>query len=150
MSKKLPDRGRANKNVYDIEAQQKHLRRHLESLERDNHQPLDDVEGLVTVALAHIEDDNSARKRQKVSRANPFSTRQNLGALILEARLDLLPPDIPTYLTCNAAPSQCPSRQFCSVCSFQSSYKCSKCGMKYCSVKCLRTHEETRCMKWTI
>lgn len=61
MSKKLPDRGRANKNVYDIEAQQKHLRRHLESLERDNHQPLDDVEGLVTVALAHIEDDNSGR-----------------------------------------------------------------------------------------
>jgi hypothetical protein len=59
-------------------------------------------------------------------------------------RLDLLPPDIPTYLTCNAAPSQYPSRQFCSVCSFQSSYKCSKCGMKYCSVKCLRTHEETR------
>lgn len=218
MSKKQPDRGRGTKNVYDIEAQQKHLRRHLESLERDNHQPLDDVEGLVTVALAHIEDDNSGlklksmyayahggllmvmdtlilgRKRQKVSRANPFSTRQNLSALILEAvrtifhlnryshaqftnsisyfqRLDLLPPDIPTYLTCNAAPSQYPSRQFCSVCSFQSSYKCSKCGMKYCSVKCLRTHEETRfaltiqvytisacdtydtpnrCMKWTI
>jgi hypothetical protein len=25
------------------------------------------------------------RKRQKVSRANPFSTRQNLSALILEA-----------------------------------------------------------------
>ncbi|KAI8583152.1 hypothetical protein K450DRAFT_277640 [Umbelopsis ramanniana AG] len=150
MSKKQPERARAHKNVYDIEAQQKHLRRHLESLERDNHQPLDDVEGLVSVALAHIEDDNSGRKRQKISRANPFSTRQNLGALIIEARLDLLPPDIPTYLTCNATPSQYPPRQFCSVCSFQSSYRCSKCGMKYCSVKCLRTHEETRCMKWTI
>lgn len=62
MSKKQPDRGRGTKNVYDIEAQQKHLRRHLESLERDNHQPLDDVEGLVTVALAHIEDDNSGLK----------------------------------------------------------------------------------------
>ncbi|CAO3676172.1 unnamed protein product [Umbelopsis ramanniana] len=102
------------------------------------------------VALAHIEDDSSGRKRQKISRANPFSTRQNLGALIIEARLDLLPPDIPTYLTCNATSSQYPPRQFCSVCSFQSSYRCSKCGMKYCSVKCLRTHEETRCMKWTI
>jgi hypothetical protein len=59
MSKKQPERARAHKNVYDIEAQQKHLRRHLESLERDNHQPLDDVEGLVSVALAHIEDDSS-------------------------------------------------------------------------------------------
>jgi hypothetical protein len=59
MSKKQPERAKAHKNVYDIEAQQKHLRRHLESLERDNHQPLDDVEGLVSVALAHIEDDSS-------------------------------------------------------------------------------------------
>ncbi|KAJ2962041.1 hypothetical protein NQZ79_g2804 [Umbelopsis isabellina] len=85
MSKKLPDRGKTTKAAYDPEAQQKHLRRHLESLERDNHQPLDDVEGLVSVALAHIDDDGSGRKRQKVSRANPFSTRQNLNTLILEA-----------------------------------------------------------------
>jgi hypothetical protein len=59
MSKKLPDRGKTAKASYDPEAQQKHLRRHLESLERDNHQPLDDVEGLVSVALAHIDDDGS-------------------------------------------------------------------------------------------
>jgi hypothetical protein len=62
MSKKQPERARSHKNVFDVEAQQKHLRRHLESLERDNHQPLDDVEGLVSVALAHIEDDSPGSK----------------------------------------------------------------------------------------
>ncbi|CAG8686117.1 14422_t:CDS:2, partial [Acaulospora morrowiae] len=58
-------------------------------------------------------------------------------------RIDQLPSDVPTYLTAAAGPSRYPSRKFCSVCGYLSNYSCKTCGMKYCSVKCLETHEET-------
>ncbi|KAF9194913.1 hypothetical protein BGZ50_005546 [Haplosporangium sp. Z 11] len=53
--------------------------------------------------------------------------------------------DVPTYLTANMGPSQYPERKFCSVCGWKSKYRCNKCGMRYCDLKCLKTHEETRC-----
>ncbi|KAJ8662955.1 hypothetical protein O0I10_001131 [Lichtheimia ornata] len=136
---------------HDPEAQQRHLKRQLDSLERDNHESLNDVEGLISLALAQQEDDvpSSRKKKHKASRANIHSVKTNLNVLIEDARLDTLPPHVPSYLTCAAAPSRYPARHFCSVCGFQSNYKCLRCGMKYCSVKCLRTHQETRCLKWT-
>ncbi|KAI9314388.1 hypothetical protein BX666DRAFT_447697 [Dichotomocladium elegans] len=137
--------------LQDPEIQQRHLKRRLESLERDNHQSLNDVEGLISVALAQQEDEvpSSRKKKLKASKANIYSVKTNLNVLIEDARLDSLPPNVPSYLTCAAKPSQYPARHFCTVCGFQSNYKCTRCGMKYCSVSCLGTHLETRCLKWT-
>ncbi|KAI1280526.1 Zinc finger HIT domain-containing protein 1 [Halotydeus destructor] len=42
-----------------------------------------------------------------------------------------------------------PKRHFCSVCGFKSPYTCVTCGSRYCSVTCLGTHRDTRCLKWT-
>ncbi|KAI8096907.1 zinc finger, HIT-type containing 1 [Halteromyces radiatus] len=141
----------------DTEAHQRHLRRQLDSLERDNHQSLNDVEGLISVALAAQEQNDEAPRKSrhktgtsKSGRASVFSTKANLSVLLEDAHLEDYSPDIPTYLTCNAAPSKYPPRHFCSVCGFSSSYKCLRCGMKYCSLACLNTHKETRCMKWTV
>lgn len=41
-------------------------------------------------------------------------------------------------------------RHFCCVCGFQSPYTCVTCGMRYCCSTCLKTHKDTRCLKWTI
>lgn len=49
-----------------------------------------------------------------------------------------------SYSTAKVPPSKFPERKFCSVCGFPSPYTCVKCGLRYCSGKCLRTHEETR------
>lgn len=57
--------------------------------------------------------------------------------------------DDPNYTTAEASPSRYPPRHFCSVCGFVSNYTCLPCGQRYCSVKCLGTHLDTRCMKWT-
>lgn len=43
-----------------------------------------------------------------------------------------------------------PQRNFCSVCGFGAPYTCVTCGHRYCTVKCLHTHRDTRCMKWTV
>lgn len=42
-----------------------------------------------------------------------------------------------------------PQRHFCSVCGFKAPYTCVTCGNRYCSIPCLGTHRDTRCLKWT-
>jgi len=54
-----------------------------------------------------------------------------------------------SYFTIAAAPSSYPARRFCEVCGNFSKYICVVCGAFYCQVKCLNTHKETRCLKWT-
>lgn len=41
-------------------------------------------------------------------------------------------------------------RNFCCVCGFQAPYSCITCGMRYCCSSCLKTHKDTRCLKWTV
>lgn len=48
---------RAKLTHHDPEAHARHLRRQLESLERDNHTSISSVEGLVTVALTAQEEE---------------------------------------------------------------------------------------------
>ncbi|KAI8987348.1 hypothetical protein BDF20DRAFT_258970 [Mycotypha africana] len=76
--------------------------------------------------------------------SNIYSTKTNLNTMLEES-----PVTTYCYQTCQVEPSMFPARKFCSVCGFQSTYKCLRCGMKYCSTKCLSTHLETRCLKWT-
>jgi hypothetical protein len=56
----------------------------------------------------------------------------------------------PNYLSINAAPSGKPNRKFCSVCGLLGQYACTRCGMRYCSIKCNSHHKETRCMKFSL
>ncbi|CAD6216466.1 GSCOCG00004629001-RA-CDS [Cotesia congregata] len=58
-------------------------------------------------------------------------------------------PNPPNYSSAQAPPSKFPERHFCAVCGFPSNYTCIPCGARYCSVKCLGTHLDTRCLKWT-
>ncbi|KAI1305407.1 hypothetical protein EDD11_004999 [Mortierella claussenii] len=80
----------------------------------------------------------------------PALPKKPLYVLLDESGLADYGPDVPTYLNANMGPSRYPSRQFCSVCGWKGQYRCSKCGMRYCDLKCHRMHEETRCMKFTI
>lgn len=41
-------------------------------------------------------------------------------------------------------------RRFCSVCGFEGGYRCTKCGVRYCSLRCGKLHDETRCLKYTV
>ena len=54
------------------------------------------------------------------------------------------------YLTVAVQPSKLPARQFCSVCGYEGIYKCTRCGSRYCSVKCNNNHKETRCLKFSM
>lgn len=55
------------------------------------------------------------------------------------------------YYTIAARPSAFPARQcFCSVCGFIGHYSCTRCGSKFCSIKCNESHKETRCFKFSM
>uniref|UniRef100_A0A7S1U8Q5 HIT-type domain-containing protein n=1 Tax=Phaeomonas parva TaxID=124430 RepID=A0A7S1U8Q5_9STRA len=45
-------------------------------------------------------------------------------------------------------PSRFPPRAFCSVCGYFGTFKCPRCGMRYCRRRCQEAHKETRCMKF--
>jgi zinc finger HIT domain-containing protein 1 len=47
-----------------------------------------------------------------------------------------------------SGPSTRPQRHFCSVCGFFASYTCSRCGLRFCCLRCQHTHKETRCIKF--
>ena len=50
----------------------------------------------------------------------------------------------PNYLTACAGPPSRPQRPFCAVCGFPSPNTCVSSGARYCTVRCLGTHQETR------
>lgn len=69
----------------------------------------------------------------RIQDACPFMSPQNLSAS-----------EGPNYLTACAGPPSRPQRPFCAVCGFPSPYTCVSCGARYCTVRCLGTHQETR------
>ncbi|KAF9971684.1 hypothetical protein BGZ73_005279 [Actinomortierella ambigua] len=74
----------------------------------------------------------------------PTLSRKPLSVLLDESGLAQQDPSIPSYLTAAMGPSQYPERQFCSVCGWRGTYRCFRCGMRYCDIRCQKTHEETR------
>jgi zinc finger HIT domain-containing protein 1 len=56
--------------------------------------------------------------------------------------------DTVNYKTIAADASSRPARQFCSVCGFFAAYTCTRCGLRFCGLRCQQTHKETRCLKF--
>ncbi|KAF9938244.1 Zinc finger HIT domain-containing protein 1 [Mortierella antarctica] len=79
----------------------------------------------------------------------PVLPRKPLNQLLEESGLNQIS-DHASYVTASMGPSRYPERQFCTVCGWKGSYRCSRCGMRYCDLRCLKTHNDTRCMKFTI
>ncbi|KAL1923909.1 uncharacterized protein VTP21DRAFT_6944 [Calcarisporiella thermophila] len=143
------------RTVLDEEARRRSVQRRLAELERDNFTEADISFTAPAISIPprkislHPDDTKTKRRPTKEIR-RLLLVKKNLNTLIEESRIDLLPPEVPTYLTADAAPSMYPPRRFCSVCGYIGNYSCTRCGMRYCTLKCLATHEETRCMKVTL
>ncbi|GBB92149.1 hypothetical protein RclHR1_19700007 [Rhizophagus clarus] len=140
----------------DEATRRKNIEIHLNELEKDNYQEIPELE-IVTGTISkprRVSDlaDTSQHRKSKRTKSQHIKSisKRSFKALLDESRIAEKPLDIPTYLTAAAKPSRYPPRKFCSVCGFISAYACKKCGMKYCSLKCKETHEETRCMKYTV
>ncbi|XP_068027251.1 zinc finger HIT domain-containing protein 1 [Melanerpes formicivorus] len=141
----------AQRRVLDRATRQRRLNRQLEALENDNFGD-DPQAGLPRPGkrLPHFADTAETGKKKKKTRGDHFKLRfrKNFQALLEEQTLSSS--EGPSYVSACAAPSRLPQRHFCAVCGFPSAYTCVSCGARYCCSRCLATHQDTRCLKWTV
>ncbi|KAK3845141.1 MAG: hypothetical protein J3R72DRAFT_488112 [Linnemannia gamsii] len=67
-----------------------------------------------------------------------------LNTLIQESGITIQSPQEASYLTVEMGPSRYPARSFCSVCGWRGLYSCTRCGLRYCGLLCLKAHQDTR------
>ncbi|RWS22275.1 zinc finger HIT domain-containing protein 1-like protein [Leptotrombidium deliense] len=152
---------RSQYRVLDEAARNRRIRQQLEQLERDNFHE-DPHANLVMHKKAPKFDDTAI----KVNTPNSTSSsRRHLHRLKIASFSALIEEDMKNrevnYSNASAPPPDnvvidgkklftVPKRHFCCVCGFKAPYTCVTCGMRYCCVTCLKTHQDTRCLKWTV
>ncbi|XP_072034092.1 zinc finger HIT domain-containing protein 1-like [Amphiura filiformis] len=157
-NKRETGRGRdvnQRRRILDSYTRAKRLRTQLEALEQDNFQedphlnvPLGGNKKLPQFDVT--EANTGQQKKKRKTRGDHFKQRfrKTFHLLVEEEQLSVIEP--PNYLTACVPPSKFPERRFCAICGFPSNYTCVSCGARYCCVKCLGTHQDTRCLKWTV
>eukprot|EP01031_Cornospumella_fuschlensis_P031897 gene31897-38565_t len=108
-------------------------------------------------------DDEDGGRKKKKAKATPkskdirskWSVRpvKPLERLLLDNGIsqESVSPFEVNYYTIAAQPSQVTSKHpFCSVCGYLGNYTCIRCGSRFCSVRCNNSHNETRCMKFSM
>lgn len=94
-------------------------------------------------------DSRDVGRKKKTRSAEYYKQRfRKTFAQLVEEDLNVNP-NAPNYACAQVPQSRFPDRHFCAVCGFPSNYTCIPCGARYCCVKCLGTHLDTRCLKWT-
>jgi len=107
-------------------------------------------------AEEYVKDENATfiKKRKKskdriVKKVSQQKSSVNLSK-ILDEMQDSADLPLVNFFSISAAASNLPARKFCSVCGLLSAYHCTRCGMKFCSVKCNEMHKDTRCLKFAL
>jgi len=141
------------KQVVDQETRTKRQKRQLASLERDNFQDDPHHQMNLYVAKAKLpsfNENNDTKKRRKAKVGDIFKHKAKRSFLALTEELQSeRKENEANYFTAVVTKSKKPERHFCSVCGYISNYTCVTCGVRYCRISCLKTHKDTRCMKYT-
>ncbi|XP_068244168.1 zinc finger HIT domain-containing protein 1-like [Palaemon carinicauda] len=141
------------RRILDEAARRRRVRKALEALEQDNFHDDPHANLVMSKKAPKFEeslDGNKNKDRKRRTRSTEYFKqrfRKNFPILLEEEQA--ICPEGPNYLTVQAPPSKLPERHLCAVCGFPAPYTCIPCGSRYCTVKCLSTHQDTRCLKWT-
>lgn len=137
------------RRILDDASRKRRQRKALDALEQDNFQDDPHANLVMHKKAPKFEETLDQKKNKKKLKGEPFKQRfrKNFTALLEEEQLSCKEP--PNYLSACVPSSNLPPRHFCAVCGFPSNYTCISCGTRYCGIKCLKTHQDTRCLKWT-
>nr|CAG4645901.1 EOG090X0GXS [Lynceus sp. MCZ IZ 141354] len=139
-----------SRRVLDDVARKRRARKALEALEQDNFHDDPHANLVLSKKIPKFDEGDGKTSRKKRSRNFEYFKqrfRKSFAQLLEEE--PSYRPDPQNYMSAQAPPSQFPERHFCAVCGFPSTYTCVACGARYCCIKCLGTHQDTRCLKWT-
>lgn len=141
------------RRVLDSAARQRRARKALESLEQDNSHEDPHADLVMSKkALSLFQEESPEKRPKRKARTTEYYKqrfRKNLDQLLEEEGLDGGEEE-GGYLAAQVPESARPPRHLCAVCGFPSPYTCVTCGTRYCSLRCLETHQDTRCLKWTV
>ncbi|XP_055386532.1 zinc finger HIT domain-containing protein 1 [Condylostylus longicornis] len=139
------------KRVLDEFARQRRARKALEALEQDNFHEDPHADLVMSKKLPKFYDnlENNRSKKTKRKGADYYKAKYRKNFIQLLEEEKIYRPEAPNYFSAQASPSNLPPRHFCAVCGDFSNYTCTACGTRYCSIRCLGTHQDTRCLKWT-
>lgn len=143
------------RRVMDDAGRRRRARKALEALEQDNYHEDPHANLVMSKKAPKFEEaleggTRSAKDRKRKTRTSEYLKqryRKNFSLLLEEEQL--YNPDGPNYLTAQAGESRFPERHLCAVCGFPSPYSCVVCGARFCTTRCLTTHQDTRCLKYT-
>lgn len=86
--------------------------------------------------------------KKKSKRESYVARNLNLKKTLKEEGLDNPETEYPNFVNIKINTSEYPRRKFCSICGNNSHYNCSRCGERYCSLRCHNMHKEIMCLKF--
>ncbi|CAH1125090.1 unnamed protein product [Ceutorhynchus assimilis] len=141
------------RRVIDDSQRKRRQRKFMELLESDNYH--EDPHADLVMSKKVPKFDNSLeqrtsrnKKKERTVDYYQFKYRKNFQQLVEDNRAEAELRNCPSYMDVQCKESQLPQRRFCAVCGFLGPYSCLSCGTRYCSLKCMGTHMDTRCLKW--
>lgn len=140
------------KRVLDEATRQRRVRKALEALEQDNFHEDPHADLVMSKKLPKFQDGVKGSKDKNKSKrksADYYRAKYRKNFLQLLEEEKIQNPDPPNYSSALAPQPNKPPRHFCAVCGNFSKYNCTACGTRYCCLRCLSTHQDTRCLKWT-
>lgn len=145
------------KRVLDEVSRMRRARKALMALEQDNFHEDPHADLVMSKKVPKFDDTlteptTSTTKRKNKRKTGDFMRtkyRKTLMQLLEDDRVNFEETSDPCYSSAQAPDSKIAERHFCSVCGFPSNYTCTVCGTRYCCIRCLGVHKDTRCLKWT-
>ncbi|XP_018323077.1 zinc finger HIT domain-containing protein 1 [Agrilus planipennis] len=139
--------------IVDETSRRRRHRKNMEILEADNYHEDPHADLVMSKKIPKFDENLETRTRSRKKEKNPeyyqAKFRKHILQLLEEDRMEAEITGRYSYQDLVAEDTDHPARHFCAVCGFFSQYVCLACGMRYCSIKCMDTHMDTRCLKWT-
>lgn len=142
------------RRIVDETSRKRRQRKVMELLESDNYHDDPHADLVMSKKIPKFEDNlehrsTRTKKKERTAEYYQIKFRKNFQQLLDEDRAEAEANKRVSYMDIQCEPSSKPSRHFCAVCGFLGPYSCLSCGMRYCSIRCMDTHTDTRCLKWS-
>lgn len=141
------------RRIVDETARKRRHRKLMEIFEADNYHDDPHADLVMSKKIPKFEENLESRTRNKKKERTPeyyqMKYRKNFQQLVEEDRVEAELANRMSYLDAAAEDSTFPPRHFCAVCGFSSKYVCLSCGTRFCCIKCMDMHFDTRCLKWS-